>query len=124
MSIDSGFRRDLAARAHALEPRATVTAGHLTDNVIETVRSCFAHHDLVKVRVHAEDRDACDAAAAAIARRVPCEFVQRVGRVVTLYRPLHSEKVDPDDSGTPVADAADSAASVADAGRSDGGRHD
>ncbi|MCG3125990.1 MAG: hypothetical protein CHACPFDD_00818 [Phycisphaerae bacterium] len=116
MSIDSGFRRDLAARANALEPRAIVTADHLTENVIETVRSCFAHHDLVKVRIHAEDRDACDAAAGEIARRVPCEFVQRVGRIVTLYRPLPAPAAEAGASDAPPDAAADGEALPGDSG--------
>ena len=43
-------------------------------------------HELVKVRISAEDRDARDAVVATLAERSGAHLVQRIGNVASLYR--------------------------------------
>ena len=83
-------RRELLAQSHALNPAATIAADNLSDAVVTRVRACLAGRALVKVRIRADSGPECDAAAAELARRVPCELVKRVGRVAVLYRPVES----------------------------------
>lgn len=73
------------AASHRLKPVAAISADRLTDEAVVHVRACLADRPLVKVRIHAETAAECDAAAADVARRVPCEVVKRIGRVVLLY---------------------------------------
>jgi RNA-binding protein len=81
----------MLAASHALQPVVTVSAGNLTDAAVAQVRACFAHHELVKARIHADTGDECDVAAVELAARVPCELVRRIGRVALLYRPRTSQ---------------------------------
>ena len=83
-------RRELLAQSHTLNAVATIWANDVSDAVVAQVRACLAGRALVKVRVRADSGPACDAAAAELARRVPCELVKRVGRVAVLYRPVES----------------------------------
>ncbi|MGE3511583.1 MAG: ribosome assembly RNA-binding protein YhbY, partial [Vicinamibacterales bacterium] len=80
-------RAHLKGRAHALEP--TVHVGHagLTDAVAAEIDRALLAHELIKVRVGARDREAREAVCAAIAARADAVVVQRVGKVVTLWRP-------------------------------------
>ena len=80
----------MLAASHPLQPLATVSATNLTDAAIAQVRACFANHELVKVRIHAETGGECDVAAGELAARVPCELVKRIGRVALLYLPRSS----------------------------------
>jgi len=79
-------RRELAARGHHLKASVTLPTEVVADHVRQ-VRNAFAGGDLVKIRIRGEDRAACERAAAEVADSVPCQIVQRVGRVVLLYQP-------------------------------------
>ncbi len=87
MALDARKRRDLVASANRLKISATVAADSISDATIEHVRRCFTKHELIKVRIATPDRDAFRSAAGRLADQTPCDVVQRLGRVVTLYRP-------------------------------------
>jgi RNA-binding protein YhbY len=87
MALDAKKRRHLIARANRLKAVAAIAAETPAEDAAAHLRRCFTDAEMVKLRIHAEDRATCEAAAARVAAAVPCEIVQRVGRVVTLYRP-------------------------------------
>ena len=58
----------------------------LTDAVLREIEIALAHHELVKVRVIATDRDERDAQIARALERTGSELVQRIGHVAVLYR--------------------------------------
>ena len=87
MPLSSRERRTLAARGNRLKARVTIRADELSDAAVAHVRHAFGERELVKIRISTDDREACDRAADQLRERVPCEVVQRVGRVVLLYRP-------------------------------------
>jgi RNA-binding protein YhbY len=89
--LSSKERRELAARGHHLKASVTLPTEVLADHVRQ-VRNAFAGGDLVKIRIRGEDRAACERAVADVADRVPCQIVQRVGRVVLLYQPKEDSK--------------------------------
>lgn len=80
-------RAHLKARAHALEP--VVHAGHagLSDTVAAEVERALAAHELVKIKIGGSDRDARAAFGDALAERTGAAIVQRVGKVLVLWRP-------------------------------------
>ena len=85
MGLTAKERRTLLAESHRLRPVAVIAAGELSEGAVEHVRASFAGHELLKVRIHADSGEECDTAATELARRVPCELVKRIGRVVVLY---------------------------------------
>ena len=87
MALDAKQRRALIARSQELKALATVSAGRDLDRAAEHVRAVLERHELAKVRIRADDRLACDAAAAKLAETLSAEVVTRIGRVVLLYRP-------------------------------------
>jgi RNA-binding protein len=87
MPLSSAQRRVLAARGNRLKARVIIRADELSDATVTHVRQAFGQGELLKIRISTDDRAACDRAALQLGERVPCEVVQRLGRVVLLYRP-------------------------------------
>ena len=87
MRLSSRERRALAAKANRLKANVIIRAEELSDATVDHVRNVFGTRELIKVRISTDDREACARAAAELAERIPCELVQRVGRVALLYRP-------------------------------------
>ncbi len=92
MHLTGKQRRALAAQAHGLKARITLRAEALSDAAIDHVRKALQTRPLLKVRIQTDDRAECDRAAQTLARRIGCLLVQRVGRVVVLYRPDQDDR--------------------------------
>lgn len=86
MPLTSSQRRRLRARAHALQPIATVGGRGLTDAVVREIGLSVEHHELIKVRAPAGDRHERQALFETICARTGCELVQTVGRIGVLYK--------------------------------------
>lgn len=84
-------RAHLKARAHALEPVVRVGNALVTDAVAAEIDRALDAHELIKVRVEAPDREARAALCEAICARVDAAEVQRVGKVLVLWRPAPDE---------------------------------
>ena len=80
-------RAHLKARAHPLEPTVQVGHGGLSDSVAAEIDRALTAHELIKVKVHAADREAREALCDAICARSDAAEVQRVGRVLVIWRP-------------------------------------
>jgi len=74
----------VAARAR---PRAHAGrhAG-LTEAVLQEFDAAITHHELIKVRVRAGDRETRDAIIARLCEQGAAELVARIGNVALLYR--------------------------------------
>src|SRR3546814_4096885 len=64
----------------------------LTDAVVAEVASALEHHELIKVKVAATDREARDALIEELAARADAVLVQRIGHVAILYRPNEEQR--------------------------------
>ena len=79
-------RQKLKARAHALEPVVHVGQAGVTDKVAAELDRALTAHELIKVKVTAPDRDAREALCDDIVTRTDAAEVQRVGKVLVLWR--------------------------------------
>ena len=86
MPLSAAQKRALAAQAHTLRPVVSIAAERAGDAAVSQVRQSFGRRPLIKIRIAADDKQACVATATSLAQRVPCELVQVVGRVALLYR--------------------------------------
>lgn len=84
-------RTQLKARAHHLSPVARVGQAGLSDAFIAEVDRALADHELIKVRIDTDDRDARHAAADEICARTMAASVQRVGKILVIWRPRPEE---------------------------------
>jgi len=79
-------RKALKAKAHKLDPLVQIGAKGLTDEVVAEIERALNAHELIKVRVSADDREARDAMIESVVMRTGADKVQRVGHVLTLFR--------------------------------------
>jgi len=93
MTVDltAAQNRFLRGQAHGLKAMLQVGGKGLTDSVVAEVAGALEHHELIKVKVAAADRESRDALIAALAGRTGAALVHRIGHVAVLYRP-NSEK--------------------------------
>jgi RNA-binding protein len=59
----------------------------VSDAVVAEVDGALEHHELIKVKVAAGDREARDALIDELAERAGAALVQRIGHTAVLYRP-------------------------------------
>lgn len=87
VSLTPRERAKLKARAHALEPIVQVGHGGLVDAVVVEVDRALTAHGLIKVKMRDADRDAREALSEALCARTEATAVQRVGKILVLWRP-------------------------------------
>ena len=78
--------RFLRAQAHSMKPVVLIGGAGLTDNVINEINQALDDHELIKVRVNADDRDSKSAMIDSIIRQTECEHVQTIGHIGIFYR--------------------------------------
>jgi RNA-binding protein len=86
MTISPNQKRWLKASAHQLKPVVTIGQNGLTEAVLAELEIALAHHELLKVKVAAGDRELRDAMIAEMTAASGAELVDRIGNVAVLYR--------------------------------------
>lgn len=84
--MKSNQKRLLRAKAHALKPVVITGQAGVTPAVLNEINLALDHHELIKVRVNAEDREQRRALTVTISAETQAELIQSVGHIVTLYR--------------------------------------
>jgi RNA-binding protein len=87
MSLSETQKRQLRKLGHPLKPVVMVGANGLTDAVCNEIDLSIAHHELIKIKVSAADREARDSMISELCRRSNADLVQRVGNIALVYRP-------------------------------------
>jgi len=76
-----------------LDPVVLVGAAGLNPAVVAEIDQALRHHELIKVRVRAADRDERDAMLAKLIADSQATLVQRIGHVALLYRPTEEPRI-------------------------------
>lgn len=79
-------KRALRARAHHLHPVVSVGAAGISDAVLAELEIALDLHELVKIRLAADDRHHRKKLIDTLCRRAHAELVQRIGHTAVLYR--------------------------------------
>jgi RNA-binding protein len=90
--LTSAQTRFLRGQAHDLKAMLQVGAKGVTDTLVAELDNALEHHELIKVKVGAEDREVRDAMIAELARRSDAALVQRIGHTAVLYRPSKDKR--------------------------------
>ena len=85
-------RQRLKARAHSLEPSVRIGHAAVTDAVVAEIDRTLTAHKLIKIRVDAPDRETRAELCGTICERLDAAEVQRVGKVLVLWRPAVDEE--------------------------------
>lgn len=84
--LTSAQTRFLRGQAHDLKAMLQVGGKGITDTLVAELDNALEHHELVKIKIAAEDREARDAMIAQLGERSGAALVQRIGHVAVFYR--------------------------------------
>ena len=91
--LTAAQRRALLAKAHHLHPVVLVGRQGVTPAVMREIDIALKAHELIKVRMAGGERAERDALAAGICDALACALVQRLGKLLVLWRPRPEEAV-------------------------------
>ena len=86
MSLSEKHRRHLRSLGHGLKAVVIVGRGGISESLIAELDGALAHHELIKMKVNAEDRDQRDRIIEDLTGRCDAQLVQRIGNMAVLYR--------------------------------------
>ena len=86
-------RQFLKAQAHSLQPVVMIGGNGLTPNVLKEVERALAAHELVKIKAASDEADTRRAWLAEICEATGCQEVQRIGKVLVVYRRATEPKI-------------------------------
>jgi RNA-binding protein len=84
--------RFLRGQAHDLKAMLQIGGKGLTPAFIAELTLALEHHELIKVKVGAEDREARDAIIGEMVEQTGAALVQRIGHTAVLYRPSEDKR--------------------------------
>ncbi|MBV1898021.1 MAG: RNA-binding protein [Cycloclasticus pugetii] len=92
MALSNQQKKKLKAHAHSLKPVVRLGQSGLTSNVLDEIESAITHHELIKVKVSANDRDDKKAIIQEIADKTASELIQSIGFMAVFYRENQDKK--------------------------------
>lgn len=84
--------RFLRGQAHDLKALLQVGGKGITDALIAELGVALEHHELVKIKVAAADRETRDAMIEQIVSRTDASLVQQIGHTAVIYRPSQDKR--------------------------------
>ncbi|MCH9769769.1 MAG: YhbY family RNA-binding protein [Gammaproteobacteria bacterium] len=76
----------LKRRLHKLKPVVIIGNQGLGDSVHAAIDEALNAHELIKIRVNAEDRAAREQMITAICEKHRAELIDKIGHIVAIYR--------------------------------------
>ena len=80
-------RQALKGRAHRLDPVVLLGAQGLSEAVVKEIDRALTAHELIKVRVPGDEREAREALFMQLAERLGAARVQTIGKLLVFFRP-------------------------------------
>lgn len=90
--LTSAQNRFLRGMAHDLKALLQTGGKGVTPAFLAELDEVLERHELIKVKVGAEDRDVRDAMIGEIVEQSGAALVQRIGHVAILYRPAKDKR--------------------------------
>lgn len=86
MSISPEQRREYRAIAHNLKPVIIVGDKGLSEGLQEELERALNDHELIKIKVASQDREARQEAITALCESSGAELVQTIGKIAVILR--------------------------------------
>ncbi|UCB55845.1 MAG: ribosome assembly RNA-binding protein YhbY [Thiotrichales bacterium] len=93
MSLSKNQIKFLKGRCHDLKPVVMLGQKGLTDAVLNELDIALDHHELIKVRLSVDDRDARKQITDDICQHCQAQLVQSIGKTVSIFRPNPKQPV-------------------------------
>ncbi len=92
MNLNNKQKQYLKGLAHPLKPVVMLGNNGLTEGVLAEIEQALQHHELIKVKIAAEERETKTLIADAIVRETKAINVQIIGNMLVLYRPSTEDR--------------------------------
>lgn len=86
MPLTEQAKRELRGRGHALKPVVSIGNAGLSKAVLREIDLSLEHHDLMKIKIGATDREQRKAIISEICSHCEAELVQAIGHIALIYR--------------------------------------
>src|SRR5258706_16005018 len=86
MSLSNSQKRYLRGLAHGISPVIQVGNKGVTPSLVKEFGNALDQHELVKVKLAGDDREARAEQIDGLAEQVGAEVVQRIGHVASFFR--------------------------------------
>lgn len=86
MPLSSKIRSQFRSQAHKLRPVVTLGQHGLTANVVKEIDRALNDHELIKIKVASQDREARQQAINEIIEQSQAELIQTIGQIAVVYR--------------------------------------
>ena len=93
MLITTAQKKFLRAKAHHLNPVVSIGQKGITDTLVEETKQALAVHELIKIKLPADDKAAKRAILATICAACDAQEVQLIGRIGVAYRPAKKPSI-------------------------------
>ncbi len=87
ITLSVAERTALKARAHGLNPTVIIGNAGLTDSILSEISRTLKSHELIKVRVLGDDREARENMMLEICEKLNAGAVQHIGKILVIYQP-------------------------------------
>jgi len=84
--IDKSQQKRFRAIGHKLNPVVTIGGNGFSDSVVAELNRALNDHELIKVKIHADDRDDRNETVAQLISSTSAELIQRIGNVALIYK--------------------------------------
>ncbi|HBK46457.1 MAG TPA: ribosome assembly RNA-binding protein YhbY [Xanthomonadaceae bacterium] len=92
IALTPAQNRFLRGQAHDLKALLQIGGKGVTPAFLAELDEVLERHELIKVKVAAEDREARDTMIAELATRSGSALVQRIGHIAIFYRPSKEKR--------------------------------
>ncbi|MDF7679242.1 ribosome assembly RNA-binding protein YhbY [Enterobacteriaceae bacterium ESL0689] len=93
MNLSTKQKQHLKGLAHSLKPVVLLGNNGLTEGVLAEIEQALEHHELIKVKIASEDREAKNLIVETIIHETGASNVQVIGKTLVLYRPAKERKI-------------------------------
>ncbi|MDF1797370.1 MAG: ribosome assembly RNA-binding protein YhbY [Coxiellaceae bacterium] len=84
--MNQTIKKHLKQKAHSLNPVVILGASGLTDGVHNEIELALESHELIKIRVNAENREQRQQLSEIICKKHNAEMIQAIGHIIAIYR--------------------------------------
>lgn len=85
--LTANQKKFLRGIAHGLNPVIIIGAQGVTDNLMAELERALTHHELLKIKIAAGEREDRKTVIDYILQHTKAELVQSVGKMFVIYRP-------------------------------------
>lgn len=84
--MNKTLKNQLKAQAHHLNPVIIVGGKGVTKALLEETHAALKAHELIKIKINAEDKPARTEVAMALCDALEAELIQLIGHIAIVYR--------------------------------------